>query len=62
MLRWADAVVIVTDHQAVDYQRVVDSATLIIDTRNVTATLNPGRAKVVGLASTSKQVERRRGH
>jgi UDP-N-acetyl-D-glucosamine dehydrogenase len=60
MLRWADAVVIVTDHQAVDYQRVVDSATLIVDTRNVTATLNPGRAKVVGLASTGSIPERRR--
>ena len=54
MLRWADAVVIVTDHQNVDYQRVVDQATLIIDTRNVTANLRPGRARVLGLASTSR--------
>ena len=60
MLRWADAVVIITDHQAVDYQRVVNAATLIVDTRNVTAKLTPGRAKVVGLASTGTFTERRR--
>ena len=56
MLRWADAIVIVTDHRDVDYQRVVDQATLVIDTRNITAGLNPGRATVVGLASTSRAV------
>ena len=31
-----DAVVIVTDHKAVDYQRVVDHAPLIVDARNAT--------------------------
>ncbi|MBL0172661.1 MAG: nucleotide sugar dehydrogenase [Gemmatimonadaceae bacterium] len=54
MLRWADAVVIVTDHKAVDYQRVVDHATLVVDTRNVTARTHGGRARVVGLASTAR--------
>lgn len=54
MLRWADAVVIITDHQNVDYQRVVDHATLVVDTRNVLANTKPGRAKVVGLASTAR--------
>ncbi|MCA2991835.1 nucleotide sugar dehydrogenase [Gemmatimonas sp.] len=53
MLRWADAVVVVTDHKAVDYQRVVDHATLVVDTRNVTAGLTPGRARIVPLASGS---------
>jgi UDP-N-acetyl-D-glucosamine dehydrogenase len=53
MLRWADAVVVVTDHKAVDYQRVVDHATLVVDTRNVTAGLSPGRARIVPLASGS---------
>jgi UDP-N-acetyl-D-glucosamine dehydrogenase len=53
MLRWADAVVVVTDHKAVDYQRVVDHATLVVDTRNVTAGLIPGRARIVPLASGS---------
>ena len=38
-LRRADAVVIVTDHSAVDYQRVVDIAPLVVDTRNATAGL-----------------------
>jgi UDP-N-acetyl-D-glucosamine dehydrogenase len=54
MLRWADAVVIVTDHKAVDYQRVVDQAAVVVDTRNVTAGLTPGRARLVGLASRTR--------
>jgi UDP-N-acetyl-D-glucosamine dehydrogenase len=33
----ADAVVIITDHSSVDYQRVVDLAALVVDTRNATA-------------------------
>jgi UDP-N-acetyl-D-glucosamine dehydrogenase len=33
----SDAVVIITDHSGVDYQRVVDMAALVVDTRNVTA-------------------------
>ncbi len=53
MLRWADAVVVVTDHTSVDYQRVVDHATLVVDTRNVTAGLTAGRALIVPLASGS---------
>jgi UDP-N-acetyl-D-glucosamine dehydrogenase len=53
MLRWADAVVVVTDHKTVDYQRVVDHATLVVDTRNVTAGLTAGRAHIVPLASGS---------
>ena len=56
MLRWADAVVIITDHKAVDYQRVVDHATLVVDTRNVTANTHAGRARVVGLASSARAV------
>jgi UDP-N-acetyl-D-glucosamine dehydrogenase len=51
MLRWADSVVIVTDHKSIDYQRVVDHAVLVVDTRNVLAGLKPGRARVVPLAS-----------
>ncbi len=53
MLRWADAVVVITDHKVVDYQRVVDHATLVVDTRNVTARLTPGRARIIPLASGS---------
>jgi UDP-N-acetyl-D-glucosamine dehydrogenase len=36
----ADAVVIVTDHSSVDYQRVVDLALAVVDTRNATAGLS----------------------
>jgi len=35
----ADAVVIITDHSGVDYQRIVDLAPLVVDTRNATAGL-----------------------
>ncbi|MEQ1690907.1 MAG: UDP-N-acetyl-D-glucosamine dehydrogenase, partial [Gemmatimonas sp.] len=57
----ADAVVIITDHAGVDYQRVVDHATLVVDTRNVTAALRPGQAMVLGLAATPRgRLERRR--
>ncbi len=35
----ADAVVIVTDHSSVDYQRIVNLAVLLVDTRNATAGL-----------------------
>ncbi|MEP6831981.1 MAG: UDP binding domain-containing protein, partial [Gemmatimonas sp.] len=51
MLRWADAVVIITDHKSIDYQRVIDHATMVVDTRNTTADLKPGRARIVPLAS-----------
>jgi UDP-N-acetyl-D-glucosamine dehydrogenase len=51
MLRWADACVIVTDHKQIAWQRVLDHAGLIVDTRNVCAGLTPGRARVVALAS-----------
>jgi len=56
MLRWADAVVVVTDHTNVDYQRVVDHAALLVDTRNVTAGLKAGRARIIPLASGTRTV------
>jgi UDP-N-acetyl-D-glucosamine dehydrogenase len=52
MLGEQDAVVVVTDHAGVDYQQVVDAAGLVVDTRNVTAGLATGRARVVPLAAT----------
>jgi UDP-N-acetyl-D-glucosamine dehydrogenase len=51
-LAGADAVVVVTDHKSVDYQRVVDLASLVVDARNVVATLKPGRARIVTLTSS----------
>ncbi|HET9003986.1 MAG TPA: nucleotide sugar dehydrogenase [Gemmatimonadaceae bacterium] len=45
----ADAVVIVTDHRAVDYKRVVAKSKVVVDTRNALARLAPGKARVVSL-------------
>jgi len=47
----ADAVVIVTDHSNVDYQRVVKLARVVVDTRNATAKLAKGKGRIVSLAS-----------
>jgi UDP-N-acetyl-D-glucosamine dehydrogenase len=50
-LRGADAVVIVTDHTVLDYQRIVDVASVVVDARNVTARLRPSRARIVALST-----------
>jgi len=42
-----DAVLILTDHSAVDYQALVDGAALVIDTRNATRDVTRGREKIV---------------
>jgi UDP-N-acetyl-D-glucosamine dehydrogenase len=45
-----DAVVIVTDHRAVDYGRVVNEANLVLDTRNATKAVRTGaKATVITL-------------
>ncbi|MCS6913982.1 MAG: nucleotide sugar dehydrogenase [Myxococcales bacterium] len=45
-----DAVVILTDHSAVDYAKVVDHARLVVDTRNATrAVRGSARATIVSL-------------
>ena len=49
----ADAVVIVTDHSSVDYQRVVALAAVVVDTRNATAKLAKGKGRIVSLASAA---------
>jgi UDP-N-acetyl-D-glucosamine dehydrogenase len=41
-----DVVLIVTDHSVIDWQSLVNMATLIIDTRNVTAKLSGSKGKV----------------
>jgi UDP-N-acetyl-D-glucosamine dehydrogenase len=48
----ADAVVVITDHTGVDYQRVADRAGLVVDSRNVMSRTRPGRARVVTLTSS----------
>jgi UDP-N-acetyl-D-glucosamine dehydrogenase len=42
-----DAAVIVTDHEGVNYQELVDSIDLVIDTRNATAGVTKSRDRVV---------------
>ena len=51
-IKRADAVVIVTDHSSIDFQRLVNRAALIVDTRNATSKTKAGRARVVSLSST----------
>ncbi len=51
VLKTCDAVVIITDHSSIDYQRIVNRAAVIVDTRNATARATPGRARVVSLSS-----------
>ena len=51
-LEAADAVVVITDHAGVDYQRVADRASLVVDSRNVMRGLRPARARVVTLTSS----------
>jgi UDP-N-acetyl-D-glucosamine dehydrogenase len=47
----ADAVVIVTDHRSVDYQMVMDNASLIVDSRNVMAGLKKSKARVLSISA-----------
>jgi UDP-N-acetyl-D-glucosamine dehydrogenase len=46
-LKSFDAVVIVTDHSAYDYQWIVKNAQLVIDTRNATKHVKEWREKIV---------------
>jgi UDP-N-acetyl-D-glucosamine dehydrogenase len=48
----SDAVVIVTDHKAVDYKMVMKHASLIIDSRNVTKDMPRSKARVVSLSES----------
>jgi UDP-N-acetyl-D-glucosamine dehydrogenase len=42
-----DAVVILTDHSCIDYAMVVQQSRCVIDTRNATKRVGPGREKVM---------------
>jgi UDP-N-acetyl-D-glucosamine dehydrogenase len=57
VLRNADAVVIVTDHDNVDYQRVVNLAPVVVDARNATKGLKTDTGKIVPLSSTRMHAE-----
>ena len=50
MLQAMDVVVVITDHSAVDYQRLADSARLVVDTRGVMRQVQGGGGRVVGLS------------
>lgn len=43
----ADCVLILTDHSSIDYDRVVEKAKLVIDTRNATKDVEQNREKIV---------------
>jgi len=43
--------VIVTDHKKINYQMLMDNASLIIDSRNAMASVVKTKARVVSLAS-----------
>lgn len=45
----SDCVVILTDHQEFDYQRITDVASLVLDTRNATWGINTPKAEVIRL-------------
>ncbi len=47
----SDAVVIVTDHDNVDYQRVVDLAPVVVDARNATKGMKSKKGRIVALSS-----------
>lgn len=47
--RSADCVVIVTDHSLYDYERIVNEASLIVDTRNALRDVKKGNSQVVRL-------------
>jgi UDP-N-acetyl-D-glucosamine dehydrogenase len=47
LLDQADCVVIITDHHAFDYARIVARARAVVDTRNATRDLTEGREKIV---------------
>ena len=49
VLSKADAVVIITDHSAIDWDRVTSRASLIVDTRNALGRSRPTKARVVAL-------------
>jgi UDP-N-acetyl-D-glucosamine dehydrogenase len=49
----ADAVVIVTDHSNVDYQRLLERSRVIVDTRNVTSKLLRERGRVIPLSASA---------
>jgi len=42
-----DAALIVTDHEGIDYQGLVDGCQLVVDTRNATRAVERGHERIV---------------
>ena len=55
-IRNADAVVIITDHSSIDYQKVVDLSRVVVDTRNATAGLSRRGTPSAGLKSADMAI------
>ncbi|HEY7036065.1 MAG TPA: nucleotide sugar dehydrogenase [Thermomicrobiales bacterium] len=55
LLAETDVVVVVTDHSAIDYERIADRARLVVDCRGVMSNRG-GRARVVGLSGQTTGV------
>ena len=51
----SDAVVIVTDHDSVNYQRVVDLAPVVVDARNATKGLKSKSGRIVPLSANTAE-------
>ncbi len=52
----ADAVVVITDHTSIDYQRVVDLSRVVVDTRNATAGLSRRGTPSAGVKSADMAI------
>jgi UDP-N-acetyl-D-glucosamine dehydrogenase len=50
-LAQSDSTVIITDHSNIDYQLIVDHASVVVDTRNATARVVRPKARIVSLSS-----------
>ena len=46
ILRWADCVVITTNHTCYDYANIVEHAPMVVDSRNATRDVTVGREKI----------------
>jgi UDP-N-acetyl-D-glucosamine dehydrogenase len=47
----SDSTVIITDHSNIDYQLIVDHASVVVDTRNATARVVRPKARIVSLST-----------
>jgi UDP-N-acetyl-D-glucosamine dehydrogenase len=53
VLATSDTAVIITDHSTIDYQLIVDHASVVVDTRNATARVVRPKARIVSLSASA---------